>query len=177
MPEDSEMSREGSSGTSRSRLPKLLVLVPSLFLLACGAAHTSASPSTHPANTVEATLSPTPIPTPSLPPGGPAPAQLLGIWVLQPPAPNPLDNLTLTLDANTFTFNLTPTDTSSGDIVVNGTEIDFFNGADCHRSLPDGVGRYRWTLASSVLHFTPLGQDPCGQRGDHLSGSYKKQRS
>jgi hypothetical protein len=36
----------------------------------------------------------------------------------------------------------------------------FFKGEDCGLSLPDGVGRYQWTLAGSVLHFTPLGQDP-----------------
>jgi hypothetical protein len=160
-----------TTGNQSSKLATLLVLLPSCFLLACGAANTAASPSQHPTNTAAMTPSPTPVPTPI---GGPAPAQLLGVWVLQPPDPNPMNNLTLTLDATTFTFNITPTDTSSGDIVVNGSEIDFFNGADCHRSLPDGVGRYQWTLANKVLHFTPLGQDPCGQRADHLSSMYKK---
>jgi hypothetical protein len=164
-------SIQRDAGNCSRKLSTMLMLLPSCVLLACGAANTTASPSQHSTIAPAITPSPTAIPTPT---GGPAPARLLGVWELQPPAPNPIDNFTLTLDANTFTFNITATDTSSGDIVVNGSEIDFFNGEDCHRTLPDGVGRYQWALAGSVLHFTPLGQDPCGERGYHLSGSYKK---
>ena len=61
------------------------------------------------------------------------------------------------------------TGNASGDIGVNGTEIDFFNGDQCGLALPDGVGRYQWSIQGSVLHFTALNQDPSG-RTHHLAG-------
>lgn len=56
-----------------------------------------------------------------------------------------------------------------GDVVVNNDEIDFFNGVQgtggttdlCGLHLPEGVGRYKWTLTGGVLHLVPLNQDPC----------------
>jgi hypothetical protein len=51
-----------------------------------------------------------------------------------------------------------------GDVVVNHNEIDFFNEvnvegiSDCDH--PPGVGRYKWTLTSGVLHFTLI-SEPC----------------
>ncbi len=56
----------------------------------------------------------------------------------------------------------------TGSIVVNGNEIDFFSSSHClDHPLPDGVGRYRWTLQGTTLHFAPLNADPCG-RIDYL---------
>ncbi len=65
----------------------------------------------------------------------------------------------------------------TGDIVVNGNEIDFFSGTLCSLALPQGVGRYQWTLHGATLHLTPLNVDPCG-RGDLLTNqSYTKSLS
>jgi hypothetical protein len=50
-----------------------------------------------------------------------------------------------------------------GEVVVNAHEIDFFNASQCVHKLPDGIGRYTWTLAAGVLHLTPLNADPCGR--------------
>ena len=99
------------------------------------------------------------------------PAQLLGDWFL-PPATvtavmgNPACNsLKLTLAATTYhlTHASDPAcgTSSSGDVVVNGTEIDFFSADVCGLKLPDGVGRYTWALSDGVLQFTALGADPC----------------
>jgi hypothetical protein len=55
-----------------------------------------------------------------------------------------------------------------GDLVVNGNEIAFFNAPICGLTLPDGVGRYRWTVKGKTLHFELIGQEPCGGRGDIL---------
>lgn len=58
----------------------LLWLLPLSLLAACGEASPSASGTPH--STATATASNTPAPPASSPPGGPAPAQLLGVWVL-----------------------------------------------------------------------------------------------
>ena len=52
-------------------------------------------------------------------------------------------------------------DERPGDAVVNRTEIDFFNGPACGLKLPQGVGRYAWTLTGDVLSFVVLAPDPC----------------
>jgi hypothetical protein len=58
----------------------------------------------------------------SSPPGGPAPAHLLGVWMRPHPAPNRIDDFTQAVHANAYAFNITRTALSSGDIVVNGNE-------------------------------------------------------
>jgi Fibronectin type III domain len=111
--------------------------------------------------------------------GGPVPAQLLGDWfwfvpaavtaVGGAPCPSPPTHTNcfyqLTLTATTYSGAITTAPgtqfAGSGDVIVNHTEIDFFNGGVCGLPLPDGVGRYKWTLTGGVLHFTPLNQDPC----------------
>jgi hypothetical protein len=123
-----------------------------------------------------------PPPAVSPPPGGPVPAQLQGNWFLAPAAvdailghedgnscPSPPVAVTATncffllnLTATTFHLEGTGIDTGSGNVVVNGNEIDFFNGALCYLQLPDGVGRYRWTLKSGVLRLTLI-SDPCNR--------------
>lgn len=122
---------------------------------------------------------PTPSVAPSPPPGGPVPAQLLGDWYwFRPPAdvtavsgvacpspPTPTNCFfQLTLTATTYHQAFTATGGSqfagSGDVVVNNNEIDFFNGAICGLKLPDGVGRYTWTLTRGILYFKLI-SDPC----------------
>jgi Fibronectin type III domain len=132
-------------------------------------------PASAPSNSV------TPTPPASPPPGGPAPAQLLGDWFLPeaaamalnppatggPPCPNPPTPancfIQLTLAATTYYLHIWTQLTASGDVVVNNKEIDFFNGTFCGLQLPDGVGRYTWTLTGGVLHLTALNPDPCGR--------------
>jgi hypothetical protein len=105
------------------------------------------------------------------------PAQLLGDWYLQtadvaeilgvmctshPTAGN--CNLRLNLAPTSYSFHGT-SPAGSGDVVVNNTEIDFFN-APCGVT----VGRYTWTLTPGVLSFTPLNDDPCG-RSEYLASN------
>ena len=148
----------------------LLLLFPSL-LVACGGASSTTSATAH----ATATASHTPMPAPSPPPGGPAPVQLIADWELTPFAPNPNNAVDLIVNATTFSFE-TSGDTNFGDLVVNGTEIDFYNGDGCGLTLPDGVGRYRWSLQGATLSFTPLAQDPCGMRSTHLSNQIYAKR-
>ncbi|GAC1472139.1 MAG: hypothetical protein PVS3B2_08560 [Candidatus Dormibacteraceae bacterium] len=104
------------------------------------------------------------------------PAQLVGDWFLPAAAvdalitcPKPLTlqtcNLGLSLMATSYRFHgtLPP---GAADVVVNNTEMDFFNERYCQQG-PEGVGRYAWTLTGGVLRFTPLNVDPC-ERGAYL---------
>jgi quercetin dioxygenase-like cupin family protein len=123
-------------------------------------------------------ISPTYIPAASPPPGGPVPAQLLGNWLLHTPNLDPgfteagiiNGKVKLTLTATTYLVEGVPA--AAGSVVVDKNEIDFFSQTsgtpNCHLQLPDGVGRYTWTLAGGILHFAPLIQsgyfgDPCGR--------------
>ena len=113
--------------------------------------------------TSAATTPPTGSPSPSgtPPPGGPAPPQLIGTWI----EVSPTAGLDLTLNATHYMF-----EEGRGDIVVNGNEIDFFNGDACGLHLPQGVGRYTWKLSGTTLTFTGITADPCG-RANHLDGA------
>jgi hypothetical protein len=119
----------------------------------------------------------TPTPAASPPPGGPVPAQLLGDWFLPPAAvldlgytcplhPNDLNCFAkLTFAATTYQLGfkaLGANPPGQGDVVVNNNEIDFFNGVNCGLQLPDGIGRYTWTLTGGVLSFTLI-SDPCNR--------------
>jgi hypothetical protein len=153
MPDDSEMNR----------LLTLLALVPSCFLLACGAATSAAGESPHPTITAAITPSPTPnpTPTPSPPPGGPAPSQLSGEWIETTVPGGLVEDLTLV----GASYRL---GSASGNIHVIGNHIYFFNGP-C-----DGVGLYQWTIHGATLHFTLLNDDPCGRRMDLDNRSYTR---
>jgi hypothetical protein len=143
-----------------------------LFGSSCGQTTSSSSPPTP-----SAAPSPTPVASP--PPGGPLPAQLLGDWFLPPaavlavgyPCPKPPTAANcffqLTLTATTYQqFRLGGTALlpgGKGDVVVNNNEIDFFNdGFEGCLPLPDGVGRYTWTLTGGVLSFTLI-SDRCAR--------------
>ena len=128
---------------------------------------------------IDFAISPSQTPAASPPPGGPVPAQLLGTWLLDTPNPDPgltetgiiNGKVKVTLTATTYLVQGEPA--AAGSVVVNNNEIDFFSQVpggtpNCHLRLPDGVGRYTWTLAGGVLHFAPLIQsgyfgDPCGR--------------
>jgi hypothetical protein len=128
-----------------------LLAVTLLLLAACGAstASTSASP----------------------PPGGPVPAELLGAWFQ---SNNACALIQLTFTATTYKLTRCG-ESSSGDVVVNKTEIDFFNADVCGMALPDGVGRYTWTVTAGVLKFTPLISDPCPRGAASLANrSYSR---
>jgi hypothetical protein len=129
------------------------------------------TPSAAPSPTPAAAASPSP------PPGGPVPAQLLGDWFLPPaavesvgyPCPSPPTAANcffqLTLTATTYLQirldGIVKQPDGKGDVVVNNNEIDFFNDAfEGCLYLPDGVGRYTWTLTGGVLDFTLI-SDPC----------------
>src|SRR6202521_2859632 len=65
-------------------------------------------------------------------------------------------------------------DERPGDVLGNQTEIDFFNGPVCGLKLPQGVGRYTWTVTGTVLHFASLGSDPCPRRVWLADQSYSR---
>jgi hypothetical protein len=136
-----------------------------LLASACGPSTTSSNPPTPSAAVALA--------------GGQVPAQLQGDWLLPlaaaqayqqnsgdtcpaPPAiATCMFKLTFTASSYNFEINAPGRTGGGGDAVVNGAEIDFFNGEACSLQLPAGVGRYTWTLTGGVLHFTPMNQDPC----------------
>jgi len=124
-----------------------------------------------------------PTPAASPPPGGPVPAALQGNWFLPPAAYIALNGsatpcpsrptaancfFELTLMATTYQEAYSAKggkqQAGQGDVVVDNNEIDFFNGVLCGRHLPDGVGRYRWTLTRGVLYLTLI-SDPCPRPG------------
>jgi hypothetical protein len=160
--------------TGWSAIAASLGVVCLILASSCNQSTSTAKPPTP-----SAASSPTPAASP--PPGGPVPAQLLGDWFLPkaaafalnppatggPPCPSvaTLANcfIRLSLTATTYHVYISTQLTGSGDVVVNNQQIDFFNGALCALQLPDGVGRYTWTLTAETLHLTPLTSDPCGR--------------
>ena len=92
---------------------------------------------------------------PSAPRGGPVPSQLDGAWqqVTDP-------TVVLILSGTNYS-TAGPGGSGVGNLVVNGSEIDFYNGSVCYISLPGGIGKYRWTISAGVLTLTPLNSDPC----------------
>jgi hypothetical protein len=62
----------------------------------------------------------------------------------------------------------------SGEIVVRGNEIDFFNSALCGLSLPEGIGRYKWRIRGNILHLEVIGKDPCGGRASGIDATFKR---
>lgn len=104
------------------------------------------------------------------------PAQLLGGWYVLPadinaivgytacqlPSTPAICSVQIVFTATTVTWpNNLGFPSCCGDVVVNGSEMDFFNDSVCGFPMPEGLGRYTWTLSGNVLHFTSLNQDPC----------------
>jgi hypothetical protein len=106
----------------------------------------------------------------SIPAGGPAPNELQGTWKLASKGPN--KGLLFVISEQHYRV---PTRLAHGDLAVGGDEIAFFNAAICGLTLPDGVGRYRWTVKGDALRFEPVGKEPCGGRADILANAtYKR---
>jgi len=106
-----------------------------------------------------------------LPGGGPAPSSLQGTWRLAS-RNSPEAGLLLILSDSHYRV---AGRFASGDLVVDGNEIAFFNAALCGLTLPEGVGRYRWTVEGNRLRLDSIKKDPCGGRTDILDGmSYER---
>jgi hypothetical protein len=134
-----------------------LTLTVAVALAACGGATPALStPTSSPVVVSSASPSASLVAAP-WPSGEPVPQDLAGVWRLGTSAG------TMRLSGNTYAFGQ-----SNGNVVVNGNEIDFFNGTGCGLALPDGVGRYSWTLSGREVHFVALAPDPCG-RSDLLN--------
>jgi hypothetical protein len=120
------------------------------------------------------TAGPTAAPSPTVPPppGGPVPSQLLGSWIGRSDTVPP-GKETLTLEPTTYRL-VSADGASSGRVVVNGDEIDFFGADVCGLRLPKGVGPYRWTLVGEILHFEALALDPCGRAAVLADADYHR---
>ena len=97
-------------------------------------------------------------PSPGWPLGGPVPPELAGRWAFK--------DFCLILVGYIYDFGA-----GSGNVVVNSSEIDFFNGAACGKQLPGGVGRWEWVVNGNTLTLSQSGADPCGRR---LAGTYTR---
>lgn len=161
----SRFDKDTAAIGSVARITYCLVLLLGLgWLAACGSStNPSSSTTPHPAETATATAT-TGVASP--PPGRPAPTQLIGAWIRVTHTAD--EAAVVTIDANVFSVS-DKLGGASGEIVVNGHEIDFFNVPQCHLFLPKGVGRYRWQLHGATLHFTPLNSDPCPVRHAHFA--------
>jgi len=126
--------------------------------LAIHFARSQVSPTVHPT-----IVSPTVKATP--PPGGPAPAALQGQWV----QPDVKGAGRLVIRRDSWVWG-----GARGELVVNGDEVDFYNGNYCGIRLPGGVGRYRWSISGGLLSFTLLAADPCTDRPGVLSAPFTK---
>jgi hypothetical protein len=129
------------------------------------AARTLSAPSVSPvASTISTPSSVASVPAAAWPQGAALPAELSGVWYF------PLHSSQITLTGTEYEV-VQIVNHASGNVVVNGGEIDFFNGSGCGLTLPDGIGRYGWTLKNAnQLQFTAINADPCG-RVDILAGA------
>lgn len=99
------------------------------------------------------------------------PVSIQGDWTTQPSDPG-VNRVVLTLMAHNYV--LLTLGRSTGDVVVNADEIDFFNATPCDIPLPGGVGRYRWTLSGVSLRLAPLNDDPCPRSDDLANKTFAK---
>ena len=149
-----------------------IALVSVLFALSvagCGgestAAGTTSASTTAPTASASSTSS-----TDGRPPGDAAPAKLQGTWKLV--SRDSLEKgLLFVISERHYRV---PMHLAHGDLAVSGNEIAFFNAAICGLTLPEGVGRYRWTVKGNTLRFEQIGKEPCGGRGDILDGAVYK---
>ncbi len=128
-------------------------------LAGCGGSR--ASPTVASSPTVAATSAA------AAPEGEDAPAELQGTWKLATKG-SPERGLLFVISDRHYRI---PTRLANGDLVVNGDEILFFNAAICGLTLPEGIGRYRWSVDGDTLRFELVGKEPCGGRSDILASS------
>ena len=101
--------------------------------------------------------------------GGPPPPELQGTWLRKTERLGPIR---LYIRENRYTISAGGS--GQGAIVVDRDELVLFNStAPSCRALkfPEGVGRYRWSIAAGKLHLSRIGRDPCGARADLLSNT------
>jgi hypothetical protein len=147
-----------------------IAVLAAAAVVACGAGAKSAatkSGTTAPTRAA-ATVPAVPTPTAAPPTGGQAPSLLIGSWYQVASS-----TTVLTLTATRYILRDTA-EQGTGDIVVSRQEIDFFSGTLCSLVLPQGVGRYHWTLQGVHLHLAPLNTDPCGRIGLLTNQSFTK---
>lgn len=121
--------------------------------------------------------------------GSPVPGQLQGDWVMQVQeaqtmagnqCPTPLAVATcmfkLTITATTYEWstNVAGFSGGGGDVLVNGNEMDFFNGEQCGEPLPGGIGRYGWRVSNGTLSFKSLNYDSCPRQPFLANQSYDR---
>ena len=136
-------------------------LLLATMLGACGGGPSTSGETTAPAPTTTRS---------GVPPGGPAPPELQGTWKLVSHTAE--KGLLFVISEEHYRV---PTRFAHGDLAVEENEIAFFNAAICGLTLPDGVGHYRWAVKGESLRFEPIGEDPCGGRGDILANqTYKR---
>jgi hypothetical protein len=128
-----------------------------VIAVGCGGERPSSSPVTPAAGSASPSPSVAAAPWPS---GDPVPPELTGVWFR--------GETRMRLSGNTFDIGF-----QSGNVVVRGSEILFFNDAGCRPApgkaalvLPDGIGRYSWRVTDSSVHFVLLAVDPCTVLGD-----------
>jgi hypothetical protein len=143
------------------------LIAGSLMAAACGGSSTANSKS-------PGLATPNPSTSASPPPGGPVPAQLQGDWFY-----HRADGwVQLTLNGEQYGLRGIQNPhfgaPAAGSVVINGDEIDFFNGDQCGIPLPGGIGRYRWTVTGGVLALSPLNADPCGRSEDLADTQYQR---
>jgi hypothetical protein len=165
-----------AEGTNRAHLfsgRRTIGALAAAALAACGAGAGSTPSKSGTATHAPATSAAAPVSALAAlpPPGGPAPAELIGSWYQVASR-----TTVLTLTATVYILRDTG-EQGSGDIVVNGNEIDFFSGTLCPLVLPRGVGRYQWTLQGANLRLAPLNMDPCGRIDLLTNQSYTKSPS
>jgi hypothetical protein len=93
------------------------------------------------------------------PTGDTAPAELQGTWKLV--SNNPYRGLVVVITDSHYRV---VERFAHGDLAVNGDEVAFFNAQICGLALPDGVGRYRWTVKGSRLISRPWATIRAGER-------------
>lgn len=133
-----------------------VVVAAGFSMSSCNSSASSPAPSP----TAVISLTPSAQPLASLLPGSAVPAELAHQWFQYQRGSR------LLLNGNSYAMS-SPAGSASGNVVVNGTEIDFFNGNPCTIPPPGGVGRYAWRIAGGRLYLTALNADPCG-RSDEL---------
>ena len=147
-----------------------IAILAAAAVVACGAGAKSAATKSGTSATARAAAA-VPTPTAAPPTGDQAPSLLIGSWYQVASS-----TTVLTLTATRYILRDTA-EQGNGDIVVNGQEIDFFSGTLCSLALPQGVGRYRWTLQGVHLHLAPLNTDPCGRIGLLTNQTFTKRLS
>jgi hypothetical protein len=135
-------------------------------LAACGGSGSSSHTSAPQLGSTGAATAP-----PQPPAGEDAPIELQGTWRLVSKDSPEAGLLFIISDSHYWV----PGRFASGNLVVHGSEIAFFNAAIYGLTLPDGVGRYRSTIKGDRLRFEPIEEDPCGGRSVILAGtSYER---